>query len=576
MGASVFAELGRRRVFRALVGYGVAAFAVLQVIEPIMHGLHWPDAVLSYVVVALALGFPIVVTLAWIFDVRGGRVERTLPAPSASPLKGARLALLLVGIGLLAATPGVVWYFVVRGIGKPAASQPAPSIAVLPFVNLSSDKENEYFSDGMTEEIINALANVEGLRVVARTSAFSFKGKNLNVRKIGEELNVATVLEGSVRRQGNQIRIAAQLIGVADGYHLWSNTYDRELSNVFSIEDELARSIVQALRPKLVQTSLVQRSTASMEAHDLYLKGRYFLNQRSKEGLRRACALFEQAIAIDAGYALAHSGLADCYSLSIDYAGERAARMMPKAKLHSLKALELDDGLAEAHASAAHVSEMEFDWNNSERELRRAIELRPGYATAHHWYALNLAVTRRLGEAREEMERARQLDPTSVIINAAEAMIFYHSRDYGRAVEQAMKALELDPGFDLPRVALVHSYSDMGRFAEALAVIDQAPRQTAQLRGLRAEVLALSGDREGSQRLLDEVEQHFGTDPLPRGTLARTHLALGERDAALLWLERGVEERDQSVVRTLGLEAQWDPLKSDPRFQRLIARARLR
>ncbi len=474
MGASVFAELGRRRVFRALVGYGVAAFAVLQVIEPIMHGLHWPDAVLSYVVVALALGFPIVVTLAWIFDVRGGRVERTLPAPSASPLKGARLALLLVGIGLLAATPGVVWYFVVRGIGKPAASQPAPSIAVLPFVNLSSDKENEYFSDGMTEEIINALANVEGLRVVARTSAFSFKGKNLNVRKIGEELNVATVLEGSVRRQGTQIRIAAQLIGVADGYHLWSNTYDRELSNVFSIEDELARSIVQALKPKLVQTSLVQRSTASMEAHDLYLKGRYFLNQRSKEGLRRACALFEQAIAIDAGYALAHSGLADCYSLSIDYAGERAAGMVPKAKLH------------------------------------------------------------------------------------------------------ALKALELDPGFDLPRVALVHSYSDMGRFAEALAVIDQAPRQTAQLRGLRAELLALSGDREGSQRLLDEVEQHFGTDPLPRGTLARTHLALGERDAALLWLERGVEERDQSVVRTLGLETQWDPLKSDPRFQRLIARTRLR
>ena len=292
--------------------------------------------------------------------------------------------------------------------------------------------------------------------------------------------------------------------------------------------------------------------------------------------MRRACALFEQAIAIDAGYALAHSGLADCYSLSIDYAGERAAGMMPKAKLHALKALELDDGLAEAHASVSHVSEMEFDWNNSERELRRAIELRPGYATAHHWYALNLAVTRRLGEAREEVERARQLDPTSVIINAAEAMILYQSRDYGRALEQAMKALELDPGFDLPRVALVHSYSDMGRFAEALAVIDQAPRQTAQLRGLRAEVLALSGDREGSQRLLDEVEQHFGTDPLPRGTLARTHLALGERDAALLWLERGVEERDQSVVRTLGLEAQWDPLKSDPRFQRLIARTRLR
>ena len=262
MALSLLVELKRRRVFRAMVGYGIAAFAVLQIVEPVMHGLHWPDAVLSYVVVALAAGFPIVVTLAWIFDVQGGRLERT---EGGRP--GIRRLLLLAGIGVLAAAPGLIWYFGFRGRSQtPPAS---PSIVVLPFANLSGDKENDYFSDGMTEEIINALANVEGVHVVARTSAFSFKGKNLDVRKIGAELNVATVLEGSVRREGNQLRVFAQLIGVADGYHLWSKSYDRELKGVFSVEDELARAIVLALKPKLMRDRALaaQRLLAEAERH---------------------------------------------------------------------------------------------------------------------------------------------------------------------------------------------------------------------------------------------------------------------------------------------------------------------
>src|SRR5437870_3458235 len=222
----LLAELKRRRVFRALIGYGLAAFAVLQIIEPVMHGLHWPEAVLSYVVVALAIGFPVVVGLAWAFDVREGRIERTL----AGTLRGLRLAALITGVGLAAAAPGVIYFFVLRR-APPAEFVPA-SIAVLPFVNMSSDKETDYFSDGITEELINALANVEGLHVVSRTSAFAFKGRNVNVRTIGEELAVATVVEGSVRREGSAVRITAQLVNAADGYHLWSQTYDRELRNV--------------------------------------------------------------------------------------------------------------------------------------------------------------------------------------------------------------------------------------------------------------------------------------------------------------------------------------------------------
>src|SRR5215472_11933898 len=242
---SWFSELKRRRVVRTLVGYGIASFAVLQIIEPVMHGLHWPETVLSYVVVALAAGFPIVITLAWIFDVKAGRIERT--ASAAGGPGGTRLALMLAGIGLLAAVPGLAWYFLFRGDTRivarkdrgPAGTAERKSVAVLPFVNMSSDKENEYFSDGMTEELINALANVDGLRVASRTSSFAFKGKNLSIRRIGEELSVGAVLEGSVRREGDRLRVTAQLVNVADGYHIWSKTYEREAKNIFAVEDEL-------------------------------------------------------------------------------------------------------------------------------------------------------------------------------------------------------------------------------------------------------------------------------------------------------------------------------------------------
>ena len=561
-------ELKRRRVFRALVGYGIAAFAVLQIIEPVMHGLHWPDGVLSYVVVALAAGFPIVVTLAWIFDVQGGRIERT-----EGRRMGARGALLLAGIGVLAAAPGLIWFFGIRG--KRQTAPASPSIVVLPFANLSGDKENEYFSDGMTEEIINALANVEGVRVVARTSAFSFKGKNLDVRKIGEELNVATVLEGSVRREGNQLRVFAQLIGVADGYHLWSKSYDRELKSVFSVEDELARAIVLALKPKLVQDrALVEPATVSTEAHDLYLKGRYFWNQRTKEGLTKAKALFDRAIDLDPTYALAHSGLADGYTLLMDYGAARAAEVLPKAKAHALRAVELDDGLAEAHASLGAISQHDYDWDTAERELKRAIELRPGYATAHQWHAEVLLAKGRFPEAIAEAERARQLDPTAPVVNYVLAVTFLLSRDYGRTIEQATKTLELDPGFTFARVYLVLGYLRTRRFAEALATLDQANSNSGPLQCLRAQVLAAKGDREAAQRLLAEAEGRFKQDPFPRIALAGVHFTLGDTDGALALLEQAVEAREPSLP--IGMQgANWDPIRSDPRFQKLLRRMNL-
>jgi serine/threonine-protein kinase len=572
----LLAELNRRRVFRALVGYGIAAFAVLQIIEPVMHGLHWPDQVLSYVVVALAAGFPIVVTFAWIFDVNAGRLERTRPAGASSGLRGTALALVLVGIGALAAAPGLVWYFFLRGGARPpAATARAPSIAVLPFVNLSGGQENEYFSDGVTEEIINALANVEGIRVVARTSAFSFKGKNLNVRQIGDELNVATVLEGSVRREGNQLRVIAQLIDAANGYHLMSKTWDREVKGVFSLEDELARAIVQALKPKLVQgAALVQRTTGSTEAHDLYLRGRYFWNQRTKEGMTRAVALFGQAITLDPSYALAHSGLADSYALSMDYAQARAADVLPKAKAHALKAVELDDALAEGHASLGIIGMYNYQWDVAERELKRAIELRSGYATAHHWYALVLSSNGRAQEASAEAEQARQLDPTSMIINNLGTLILSERGDCEGAIAQAAKTIELNPSAELPRLWLALTNMQAGRFAEALAALDKAPVPHSGLQPVRAELLASLGDRAAAQRLLANIEQRFAAEPVPRGGLAAAHLALGDKDRAFEWLERGVDERDQSVLG-LKVSLRWASLRSEPRYHKLLRRMNL-
>ena len=310
MGAESFiAEFKRRRVFRALVGYGIASFAVLQIIEPVMHGLHWPDEVLSYLVVALALGFPLVVGLAWIFDVNAGRIERTEP----SNMRGARLALLLAGIGLVAAAPGLVWFFVLRRPPSPirSAQDPTPSIAVLPLVNLSSDKEQEYFSDGLSEELLNLLARVPGLRVAARTSAFAFKGKNEDVSEIAQKLRVATILEGSVRKAGDQIRITTQLINASDGYHLWSETYDRKLTDVFAVQDEIAQSVVAALKLRLLQPpTSKERRTVEPEAFNQYLLAKQFYHRNNIDDYRRAQQIFQKAVALDPAYAPAWAGLA--------------------------------------------------------------------------------------------------------------------------------------------------------------------------------------------------------------------------------------------------------------------------
>jgi serine/threonine-protein kinase len=584
-------EFRRRRIFRVLVVYGIAALAVLQVVQLVMHRLQWPDAVLLSTVAALAVGFPIVAVFAWMFDVSGGRpkgARLTVSPGRAQGLRGVRLPLLLVGIGLLAAVPGLSWYFffrsdtriVARKDREPAGAAERKSIVVLPFVNMSSDKENEYFSDGMTEELINALANVDGLRVISRTSAFAFKGKDVDIRQIGQKLNVGAVLEGSIRREGERLRVTAQLINVADDNHVWSKTYDRELKNVFDVEDELARSIVQALKPKLVQTEavpLVKPATANLAAHDLYLKGRYFWNKRNAQALMTAGAYFQQAIEQDPSYALAYVGLADSTALFPEYGSTSMAEALPKAKQAALKALELDETLAEAHEVLGLISHFDYEWSAAERECRRAIELRPDYASAHQRYASLLRATGRPEEARAEVERARQLDPTSLIINSSAAGAFIASRDYDRAIEQAKKTLELDPGFPPAREWLAIAYAGQGRYAEAVANAEKLGPSyglPAAFAGTLGYAYAVSGRRADALRVLDELEERSKREYVLSSARAVIYIGLGDKDQAFAWLDRAYAERDFGL-RELKTGPLYDSLRSDPRFTRLLKQMHL-
>jgi TolB-like protein/Tfp pilus assembly protein PilF len=588
--AALIAELKRRRVFRALAAYALVAFAVLQVVEPVMHGLHLPEWTLSFVVVALGVGLPIVLVLAWIFDVGPGGIQRTdtADAPDASRAAARRIAFLLAVVGAVIAAPLIAWHFARGRTGEAAPASVATrtpasaSVAVLPFVNMSRDKDDDYFSDGITEEVINALANVEGVRVVSRTSAFAYKGKDLSVRKIGEELAVSTVLEGSVRREGNEVRIAAQLINAQDGYHLWSKTYDRQMSSVFAVEDELARSIAAALRPQLLKESapLVQQPTASAQAHDLYLRGRHFWNKRTDDDLRKALALFQQALEVDPNYALAHAGIADSYVLLSDY-GSYSAAGISQARKHAYKALELDGSLAEAHATLGLIGMYDYDWATAESEFKRAIELRSGYATAHHWYALLLTTLGRFPEARVEAERALQLDPASLIVNNMVGVVAYDARQYDRAIESFRRTLQLDPNFFIAKLFLACAYVSAGKSAQGLAELEQLEQLPGlknaklELLALRAWMLSTAGDKAAAARLVKELDSRSRDQKMTHtALLAAMQTLVDDKDRAFALLDTAIAERDP-MVRDLKVSPMWDPLRADPRFGKMLKRLNL-
>ena len=457
------------------------------------------------------------------------------------------------------------------------ASESSRSIAVLPFTNMSTDPDNEYFSDGMTEEVINALTQLKGLRVAARTSSFVFKDKTVDVSEIGAKLKVATVLEGSVRKVGNRLRITAQLINVADGYHLWSERYDRNMDDIFEVQDEIARTIAERLKITLTAQEgeqLVKPPTKDIDAYQLYLKGRHVWNRRSKSALEQAAEYFEEAIERDENFASAYAGLADAYLLLGSYHYMPHEEAISKAKAAVERALQLDDALAEAHASRGQVLRSEMDWNGERAEYLRAIELNPSYATAHQWYATLLAALGRSDEALREIRLAEELDPLSHAISVTVVVVLFLARKFDEALEQLDKTLELEPNFASAHAWRGILYATVGRHDEVPAAVERA----AQLAPDNPNVwiglgysYATTGQREKAIDIIDQAHA--------RGAVGWTALiwaALGENDKAFECLEQQLLASPSwnSLIYFRGYP--WfDPLRSDPRFEQIERQMKL-
>jgi adenylate cyclase len=452
---------------------------------------------------------------------------------------------------------------------------PAAAIAVLPFVNLSSDREDEYFSDGMTDELINALTQVQQLRVASRTSSFAFKGKNADVREIGDRLKVEAIVEGSVRKSTNRVRITAQLVTVADGYHVWSESYERTLADVFAVQQELARAIVSALSLKLVGAPVVEPATGVLEAYTLYLRGRYCANKRTSESLRAGCEYFQQAVERDPSYALAHAGLAECYALRgfEEFGPDLAPReAMPPAKAAARKALELDPTIADAHCWLGAIALL-FDWDQAaERELQQALSLNPRSLLALVWYATFLNAMGRPGKSLPVIERAEALDPGSLIVQMTAARCHYYAGHYDAAIERLRATLELEPTYLLAHVWLGRVYAAKGLFREAVQALEEAMSRLGRLPMVLMQCGAAYGGLGASHEalgILAELRQHAARRYVPAVYEAILLAGLGDLEEAFQRLNDAYEQRS-GYVMFLRVDPLWVRMRSDPRYTALL------
>lgn len=570
-------ELKRRRVFRAAGVYAVVGWALIQVADVVFPALEMPAWSLRLVVLLVLLGFPIALVLAWAFDLTPQGVKRA-GAGDGGAARGVGLRYAVAALGLLLL--GVVAY--TRYAPTRAESADLRSIAVLPFDNMSGDEENEYFSDGLSEELLNALARVPGLDVAARTSSFAYKGKHENITTIAKDLGVATVLEGSVRKSGDKVRITAQLIKADDGYHLWSKTYDRELNDIFSIQEEIARSIVDALKLTLAggDTRIVRQGTGEPVAYDLYLRGRYALAaSRSEPGLRQAVDLFQQAIGRDPSYALAYAGLADAY-----IALERFVphdQVSPLARAAALKAIELDDSRAETHTALGHVTmHYDWDWQATERAYRRAAEVDPSSVEAYGSLAHYLVAAGRYEEGLAASRRAVDLarrqtaDPAAFEVDAAARIshALFAARRFEEAVAEARRALALNPHHGGAHHSLAMALLGKGDFAAAIPELEGMGHHGRPDPALLGYAYARAGRGADAQRLLSELESKAATEHVRNEDLALLHLGLGREDRAIEALERAYQQRDAGLLH-LRMNPLFDPLWKEPRFLELMRKA---
>ena len=574
-----FAELKRRNVYKVAVAYAVVGWLIAQIATQIFPFLEIPNWIVRLVIVLIAIGFPIALVIAWAFEATPEGIKRTEVADAMPPTTGKKRHAWIY-IAAIGAAISVALFFLgrytMRTTIAPLSGPPAKSIAVLPFDNLSRDPDNAYFAEGVQDEILTRLAKVADLKVISRTSTQRFKSAPSDLREIAKQLGVANILEGTVQKANDQVRVNVQLINALTDAHLWAEIYDRKLTDIFAAESDIAKTIAETLQAKLSgseKTAISKAPTSNPEAYELYLKGRFFWNKRTGADLRKAIDYFNQAIAKDPNYALAYSGLADSYLLLSPYGAAAPKDSIPQAKTAVKRALELDDTLAEAHASSARIlSGFDFDSQRAIAEFERAIQLNPNYATAHHWFAAGpLLALGRFDESIAEAKRSIELDPLSMINNADFGNDYYFARRYDDAIAQLRKTIEIEP----------HSYLAHYYLGEALQLKGQMPDAIAEYRkateldddpfalALLGQAYARSGQRDEANKILTQLNQEAKTRYVDAYGIGLVFLGLGDKSHAMDELERAYRENDGGDVYNIRIDPMLDDLRGDPRFEAL-------
>jgi TolB-like protein/Flp pilus assembly protein TadD len=578
-----FAELKRRNVYKVAIAYAVVAWLLMQIATQVFPFLEIPNWAIRLVIMLIVIGFPIALVIAWAFELTPEGLKRTEFADEL-PKKSARNHAWLYVV-IVAGAISVSLFFFGRYTATSKQSGltalPAKSIAVLPFENLSGNPENAYFADGIQEEILMRLAKIADLKVVSRTSTVRYKRSPNNLREIATQLGVANVLEGSVQRTTDRVHVNVQLIKAASDAHLWAEAYDRKLTDIFAVESEIAKTIADTLQAKLTgseRNAMAARPTENMEAHELYLKGRFFWDKRTGENLKRSIDYFNQATAADPNYALAYVGLADCYLLLEDYAGAPADETYPKAKAFAERALQLDSSLAEAHTSLAYVYTNLWQWRQAEEEFKRAIKLNANYSTAHHWYSLYLLDLGRIDEAMAEIKRAHELDPLSLIIGTTLNYAYFVEGDVDSSIAQCKRVIDLDSSFPRAHEYLGLGYLAQGRYPEAIVEIHKAVELSGRDRRPLRDLgfgYAVSGKRAEALTVLKEIEGNYEKHKAIGQDFAAVYAGLGEKDQAFAWLEKDFQARS-GLLAWSRWTPPFDSLRSDPRFADLLRRMGLK
>jgi TolB-like protein/Tfp pilus assembly protein PilF len=577
---SFFAELKRRNVYKVAVAYIVAGWALSQGIAQVFPVFDIPNWAIRLIVLLIILGLPIALILAWMFELTPEGVKRTETADAmpgiARRKKHAWIYIVVIGalfsIGLF-----FLGGYMARNSRASFNEVAAKSIAVLPFDNLSRDPDNAYFAEGVQDEILTRLAKVADLKVISRTSTQHFKSTPENLPQIAKQLGVTNILEGSVQKAKDQVRVNVQLINALTDAHLWAEIYDRKLTDIFSVESDIAKTIADTLQAKLTgseQTAMSKKPTENSAAYELYLKGRFFWNKRTGNDLKTAANYFQRAIDADPSYANAYAGLAQSYLLIPLFGAGMPRDFFPKASDAARRAIELDETSAEGHAALANLYCMDdFNPPASEKEFQRAIALDPNYATAHHWFSNSLLVTMgRFDEAIKEGKRAVELDPLSLIINADLGSTLMLSRRYDDAIAQLRSTLALDPNFAYAHWNLGEALYLKGDSTGAIADYEKAASldNDPEIQALLARAYAETGKKEQALEILRKVSE-TAQHQFVRGYLfALIYIGLGDKTTAIQYLERCSQERENIDLNWIKVDPLLDPLRGDPQFEALV------